>query len=82
MVYRLTENYRVLSLAEEVGGEDEEDHQEGEDEKGDLQPLVDLATEGDGVETLALEAGGVVFVVVMTMSGVWSVEGGGRSFFH
>ena len=82
MVYRLTENYRVLSLTEEVGGEDEEDHEEGEDEEGDLQPLVHFATEGDGVETLALEAGGVVFVVVMTMSGVWSVEGGGICLFH
>ena len=27
-------------LAEEVGGEDEEDHEDGEDEEGDLQPLV------------------------------------------
>ena len=58
---------RRVCLAEEVGGEDEEDHEDGEDEEGDLQPLVDFATEGDGIETLALETGGVVLVVVVMM---------------
>ena len=58
-------------LAEEIGGSDEEDHQDGEDEEGDLQPFVDLATEGDGIETLTLEAGSVVvMMMMMAMRGV------------
>ena len=54
-------------LAEEVGGEDEGDHEEGHEEEDDLQPLVRLAAELNGLETLALKTGCVVVVMTMMM---------------
>ena len=54
-------------LAEEVGGEDEGDHEDGHEEEDDLQPLVGLATEGDGLEALAFKTGCVVVVMTMMM---------------
>ena len=63
-------------LAEEVGGEDEEDHEDGDTEETKLQPLVELATEDDGVQALTLETGCIVIVMMMmmTMRGVRRVE--------
>ena len=55
----------VKKLSEEGGEEDEEDHKDGEEHEDDLQPLVGLATEFDGLETLALEARGVVIVMMV-----------------
>ena len=37
----------VITLAEEVGKEEEKEHEDGKDEEDDLQPLVELATELD-----------------------------------
>ena len=63
-------------LAEEVGGEDEEDHEDGDTEENKLQPLVELATEDDGVQALTLETRCIVIMMMMmmTMRGVRRVE--------
>ena len=57
----------MIGLAEEVGSDDKDNHEERHDEEEDLQPLVGLATELDGLETFALEARSIVVVMTMMM---------------
>jgi len=42
----LSKSY-LLNLPEEVGKDEEEEHEDGKDEEDDFQPLVELATELD-----------------------------------
>lgn len=57
----------MIGLAEEVGSDDKDNHEERHDEEEDLQPLVGLATELNGLETFALEARSIVVVMTMMM---------------
>lgn len=57
----------MIGLAEEVGSDDKDNHEERHDEEEDLQPLLGLATELDGLETFALEARSIVVVMTMMM---------------
>ena len=59
----------MIGLAEKVGSEDKDNHEERHDEEEDLQPLVGLATELDGLEALALKAGSVVLAMTMMVMG-------------
>ena len=54
-------------LAEGVDVESGEDHEEGEDHDDDLEPLLEFATEDNGVETALLENGSAVFMVVVML---------------
>ena len=54
-------------LAESVDVDGGEDHEEGEDHDDDLEPLLEFATEDDGVEAALLEAGGTILTVVMVV---------------
>ena len=70
----------LLSKIEEDDGED---HEEGDDAEDDLQPLLELTTEGDGTEAALPEQGGVVLMVMTVMMGHWmlfqdGVEQGGQ----
>ena len=42
-----------------------EEHEEGEDEEGDLAPFFQFASEDNGVETALLEAGCAVSMMMM-----------------
>lgn len=44
-----------------------EEHEEGEDEEGDLAPFLQFATEDNGIETALLEACRIVLVVMMVV---------------
>ena len=57
----------MIGLAEEVGSDDKDNHEERHDEEEDLQPLVGLATELDGLETFALKARSIIVVMTMMM---------------
>ena len=50
-----------------VDEEDGEDGETGEDEEGNLEVLLNLTTEIDGVETALLETGGSVFMMMVVM---------------
>ena len=54
----------LLSKIEEDDGED---HEEGDDAEDDLQPLLELTTEGDGTEAALPEQGGSVLMVMMVV---------------
>lgn len=56
--------------AESTEGVDEyhgEEHEDGEDEEGDLAPSLQFATEDDGVEAALLEACSTVLMVMMVV---------------
>ena len=57
----------MIGLAEKVGSDDKDNHEERHDEEEDLQPLVGLATELDGLETFALKARSIIVVMTMMM---------------
>ena len=52
------------------------DHEEGDDEEGNLEPLLEFATEDNGVETALLETGGTILVVTMVVMMVGHVTSG------
>ena len=52
-----------------VDEEDGEDGEAGEDEEGNLEVLLNLTTEVDGVEIALPETGGTVFMMVVVMFG-------------
>ena len=54
-------------LTDGVDEEDGEDGETGEDEEGNLEVLLNLTTEIDGVETALLETGGSVFMMMVVM---------------
>ena len=56
-----------LSLADGVDEEDGEDGEGGKDDKGELEVLLDLTTDVDGVKTALLETGSAVFMMVVMM---------------
>ena len=65
---KLSVSYRETRRSTE--GVDEyhgEEHEEGEDEEGDLAPFFQFASEDNGVETALLEACSIVLVVMMMM---------------
>ena len=54
-------------LAEGVDVESGEDHEEGEGHDDDLEPLLEFATEDDGVEAALLENGSAVLMMMVMM---------------
>ena len=59
-----------IKISESTDGVDEEDGEDGEasqDYEGDLEVLLNLTTEVDGVETALLEMGGTVFMMMVVM---------------
>ena len=57
----------IYGLAEEIDVGHGKDHEEGDDEEDYLAPLLELATEDDGVETALLEARGTILTVMVVM---------------
>ena len=57
----------MRGLAEEVGSEDEEDHEEGEGKEADFQPLLELAAEHNGPKAPTRKTSRIVIVVVAMM---------------
>ena len=59
-----------IKISESTDGVDEEDGEDGEtgeDEEGNLEVLLNLTTDVDGVEIALLETGGTVFMMVVVM---------------
>jgi hypothetical protein len=59
-----------IKISESTDGVDEEDGEDGEtgeDEEGNLEVLLNLTTEVDGVETALLETGGSIFMMMVVM---------------
>lgn len=56
-----------VKLADGVDEEDGEDGEGGKDDKGELEVLLNLTTEVNGVKTALLETGSAVFMMVMMM---------------
>ena len=54
-------------LADCVEEEDGKDEEEGEDDEGELEVLLELTAEDDGIETTLLEAGGTVLLMMVVM---------------
>ena len=54
-------------LAEGVDVEGGEDHEEGEGHDDDLEPLLEFATEDNGVEAALLENGSAVLMMMVMM---------------
>ena len=54
----------LLSKIEEDDGDD---HEEGDDAEGDLQPLLELTSKDDGTQAALPEPGGAVLMVMMVM---------------
>ena len=54
----------LLSKIEEDDGDD---HEEGDDAEGDLQPLLELTSKDDGTQAAFPEPGGAVLMVMMVM---------------
>ena len=54
-------------LTDGVDEEDGEDGEASQDYEGDLEVLLNLTTEVDGVETALLEMGGTVFMMMVVM---------------
>ncbi len=70
LVYSCPESTHVLLskvLLSKIEEDDGEDHEEGDDAEDDLQPLLELTTEGDGTEAALPEQGGVVLMVMMVV---------------
>ena len=61
-------DFVILLFFASTEGVDEyhgEEHEEGEDEEGDLAPFFQFASEDNGVETALLEACSIVPMVMM-----------------
>ena len=54
-------------LTDGVDEKDGDNHKGREDQEDDLEVLLDLTTEVDGIETALLETGCAVFMMVMMM---------------
>lgn len=55
-------------LAQHIYVEGGEDHEEGEDHDSNLEPLLEFATENDGVEAALLETGGIILMVMVVVT--------------
>ena len=51
-----TDEHKGVTSSEEIDVDDGGEHEEGDDDEGDLEPLLELASEDDGIEAALLEA--------------------------